>query len=71
MFLYMSCFLFTDSNLRVEMLLVIVRGTFLPGLNYPEEIFVEEGEFSLKVEPDILKLFKKQSKIKQKKRFFN
>ena len=44
--LYMSFFLFTNSILRVEMLRVIVRGKFSPGLNCPGDIFVERGIFT-------------------------
>ena len=43
--LYMSCRLFTDSILGVEMLRVIFQGKFSPGLNYPEDISLEREIF--------------------------
>ena len=42
---YMSCFLFTDLVLHVEMLRIIVRRKFSPGLNSLEDIFVEREIF--------------------------
>ena len=44
-FLYLSCFIFTDSILRMEVLRVIVQGKFSPGLNCPEKISVGRGIF--------------------------
>ena len=42
---FMSCFLFTNSILHVEMLRVIFQGKFSPGLNYSEDICVGRGIF--------------------------
>ena len=41
----MSCFLFTDSILRVEMSRVIVWGKFSSGLSCPEDISMGGGGF--------------------------
>ena len=40
-----SCFHFADSILRVEILRVIVRGKFSPGLNCLENKYVGRREF--------------------------
>ena len=42
-FLFISCFLITDSILGVEMLKVIVRGKFSPGLNCSDDISMGMG----------------------------
>ena len=44
-FLHMSCFLYNDSILSVEVLRVIVRGNFSSGLNFFEDIPVRRGFF--------------------------
>ena len=43
---YLSCFLFTDSILRVEVLRVIVWGKLLPLVNCPDDISLRRGIFS-------------------------
>ena len=57
--LLLSCYLFDDSILPVEMLSVTVRGEFLPGLNCLEEISLGTKNFSVDVELDLITLFKK------------
>ena len=59
-FLYMSCFLFTDSILRVEMLRVIVRGEIFTRTELFRAYSRGEGDFSVEMEPDILTLFKRR-----------
>ena len=72
-FLYISCFLFTDSILGVKMLRVIVWGKFSPGLNGTKDISLERVIFFVEVDPGILALFKQRSEIKSKNKtsFFN
>ena len=48
-FLLMSCFLFADSILRVEMLSVIVRSKFSSGLNCVENKYVWRRNFFVEV----------------------
>jgi len=65
----MSCFLFVDSILCVEMFRVIVRGIFSSELICLENIFMGRRDVSLEVEPDFLALFEKQSETEKKQVF--
>ena len=60
--LLMSCFLIADSILRVEILIVIVRGKFSPGLNCLRSKSLETSDFCVKEWPDFLELLKKDEK---------
>jgi hypothetical protein len=48
----------------MEMLRVIVRGKFSPGLNYLENKSVSKRDLSVDMLPDFLALLKKRSEIK-------
>jgi hypothetical protein len=62
--LLISCFLFADSILCVEMLKVIVRGKFSPGLNCLENISVGRRGFLLSWSQISLRYLEKRTDIK-------
>ena len=67
-FSYISRFLFTDSILRVEMLIVVVRGEF-SGFSCPENISVGRGIFMRRCCQISWHCLKKDEKLNKKKIF--
>jgi hypothetical protein len=54
----------------MEMLRVIFRGRYSPGLNCLENVSVGRRHFSVVAEPDFLAFFKNDQKLSKKQEFF-